>query len=1150
MTHAPTLVERGQHALATMPMTGFHRINNGNPRTPVRCLANAAGGIEGIRPTPGKLLPNSSPALRPELVCHNNQALHDKSSALNTCRATRIRLVSHGTQRAIVKSRSSLLTRGRRRGAIVLACSVGAATVALANPGASAATGPVILADGMSGQSNLLRPVAADASGVIYSVANPQSTAAPTLYLKPATGSVIALPAEFQTPYPVQLIGSMIGSYSAPDRVFHYERIGDAGASSTTIPVGTFQTISADGYVYSSTPPDGTGLHLYDVKVSTGATNDFGPVPGNPATVVTFPTADGIVVESRDAASTGLSSLWYESSSSTGHFEQLASGIPLVSDAAVSSTAVAWLENSTPTGSAYDPSMTTVVRMSLDGSGEHRTLAPAADEVAITAAFTAVATALSPSSTRALMTAPASGGSMTSYPVAISGDLISTGDDFVVGQGGTSATAGLYSVASATSPAAELISAGPAPLTATSIALSPGRIVWRDDAPRSGVVTRTLISDNSGVTVGNPVVIAGDPAGPVGVGSTATSGGYVAYSAGGRLWLAQSGQAAQNLGPSASDDVLTLSGERLLQGHDDGSATLFDLAKSTVAILPAPVGPWGGAFAGLTPYQLFGNELASMASNGSIWIERLDTGQSEQVSNATVGAGQTALASVAVDGSTVAWAEKICSPSGSFVKCGASTLRYRDVHTLGPVITVPSVTPLHLALSGGYLAFDDDSGGSGSFVDATALFSNTVEQVAPVAPAAESFALSGSTLGWIGADGLPRVLALPHQTDQPWYLGDGLAPTTFTADGAASWTIDLTTSSALTQCTVTIATGATTVRTLACDAPSMAVGVAKVSWDGTDAQGKLVAAGNYTWTLRAAEADGAVLDDTGSAAPITGAVALSAHSEVALAASSSTGVAYAPVTMSARLATPSAGAVEFSDGATRIGSAEPTGDVAALTTSSLGAGKHSITASFIPAGRTAPVVSATVDLLLTADPTGADHQSVDATVAPGDITITTPYTPAHPLDMGALVLDATGTKLTAGALFGEPVNPGGAIEVTDSRAGNANWSVTVQASDLTQQQGSASINGQNLGLTNLTALTVTGNALTAGSAVFTDAPGPATPVAAGVGGIAGIGGVPHVIAASVNGGDGTIGFFGTLTLEAPTSTPSGIYEGTLVFTVG
>jgi hypothetical protein len=48
----------------------------------------------------------------------------------------------------------------------------------------------------------------------------------------------------------------------------------------------------------------------------------------------------------------------------------------------------------------------------------------------------------------------------------------------------------------------------------------------------------------------------------------------------------------------------------------------------------------------------------------------------------------------------------------------------------------------------------------------------------------------------------------------------------------------------------------------------------------------------------------------------------------------------------------------------------------------------------------------------------------------------------------------------------------------------------------------------------------------------------------------GLGGQPHQLVSTTNGGNGTTGFYGLFTLEAPTSTAAGAYQGTIMFTIG
>ena len=225
-------------------------------------------------------------------------------------------------------------------------------------------------------------------------------------------------------------------------------------------------------------------------------------------------------------------------------------------------------------------------------------------------------------------------------------------------------------------------------------------------------------------------------------------------------------------------------------------------------------------------------------------------------------------------------------------------------------------------------------------------------------------------------------------------------------------------------------------------------------------------------------------------------------------------------------------------------------------------GPHSVIATFTDPGVYLPSSSAPVTQTLGNDPgaacattpaTGAgsctDVQTITGTVPAGTLAVSTPYTAAHPFNVGTLALDGTGTILTSHALFGgaglDPTNANADIIVTDTRAGNLNWTLQAQSSALTDAASDV-INGQNVGLTGLGTHPAPGFNLP--GLVGFDNPAangvaPADPGNLGLGGS-----IKHDVAQATHG-IGTVGIYGTLTLNAPTSTPAGIYTGTLTFTI-
>jgi hypothetical protein len=207
-----------------------------------------------------------------------------------------------------------------------------------------------------------------------------------------------------------------------------------------------------------------------------------------------------------------------------------------------------------------------------------------------------------------------------------------------------------------------------------------------------------------------------------------------------------------------------------------------------------------------------------------------------------------------------------------------------------------------------------------------------------------------------------------------------------------------------------------------------------------------------------------------------------------------------------------------------------------------------MTATFTPADHGPVATSAPVVLMLSDVSSHVGVTVVQPANDPGTLTMTTPYTSVNPLELGALQLDPAASELSTRVAFGSPTTA--AIEVTDSRIGNPNWTVSVQTSDFVNLDAHTVINGQNAGITNLAAAVTPGGVLRANDLTFTNVAPPAVPLAPGAAGTNGLGGKPHQLASTVNGGNGTIGFYGIFTLEAPTSTAAGAYQGTIVFTIG
>ncbi|MBO9522034.1 MAG: Ig-like domain repeat protein [Nocardioidaceae bacterium] len=248
----------------------------------------------------------------------------------------------------------------------------------------------------------------------------------------------------------------------------------------------------------------------------------------------------------------------------------------------------------------------------------------------------------------------------------------------------------------------------------------------------------------------------------------------------------------------------------------------------------------------------------------------------------------------------------------------------------------------------------------------------------------------------------------------------------------------------------------------------------------------------------------------------------------------------APVDLTATVSPVAAGTVQFKDGPTNIGSPVTVdgAGVATLSHTFAAAGSHTVTGVFTPTSPSFGGSQGSVTFTLAA-PSGVsiDDQTITATIPTGTLTVTTPYGPGNPLDLGTLALTTALDGYRGSAQFD-------GIHVVDTRDGAQPWALTALAGNLADGSGHF-INGQNVGLTTLVA--DPGSNPGIGTITATDNPVPAAPVAPAASGNLGLGGIPHTVL-SANQGPSNVTYHGTLTIFAPTTTPSGTYTGTVTFT--
>jgi hypothetical protein len=225
--------------------------------------------------------------------------------------------------------------------------------------------------------------------------------------------------------------------------------------------------------------------------------------------------------------------------------------------------------------------------------------------------------------------------------------------------------------------------------------------------------------------------------------------------------------------------------------------------------------------------------------------------------------------------------------------------------------------------------------------------------------------------------------------------------------------------------------------------------------------------------------------------------------------------------------------------------------VATLSTTFNAAGSWTVQAVFTPTDTTnfqgSNYSTPSFTIAPSANPTATGNVTAD--IPAGSLAITTPYDNTHPLNVGTLAPNADPTTgYTGSTSFAN-------IAVTDTRAGDLPWTLTAQSSNLVGgTSGSAIINAENVGITNMTFTGPTNAAVTftnwfAAAAAGATAVGSAVEPAGSTTGILGLGGNPAKTLAHTAHGVGSWNFGGTLTVVAPADTMAGHYAGTVTFTV-
>ena len=182
-------------------------------------------------------------------------------------------------------------------------------------------------------------------------------------------------------------------------------------------------------------------------------------------------------------------------------------------------------------------------------------------------------------------------------------------------------------------------------------------------------------------------------------------------------------------------------------------------------------------------------------------------------------------------------------------------------------------------------------------------------------------------------------------------------------------------------------------------------------------------------------------------------------------------------------------------------------------------------------------------------------QDVEVDIPAGTLTITTPYSPTNPFNLGTATLNAGAGTFSANAPFGSAANPAQGVTITDTGIGENTWTASAEATNFTNgPEGSADdINAENLTFIGVTPSYIGGNDYGTGVgdiAVNTNnVTNGRTVYAANASGSQGLAGAPHVFASSAAPGTGSVYVYGNLNLVAPSSAAPGEYTSTLTFTI-
>ena len=614
----------------------------------------------------------------------------------------------------------------------------------------------------------------------------------------------------------------------------------DTGTDATGTGTTKYGAVSPEVYTEAGAlrltlPVDPGPVHLVRRNVGTDVDTDLGAVPD----VGIYLTA---------ILSGGGHTVVYSSSPAKAEVLQLGGGFAALD---------------LPAGIAACTSVTTdalgcwsgnsVARVPLDGS------APVVNSGATVSTWLAVTpgrTAWFDYSGTGLALQPAAGGAIahTSLDVWPS-TLRSAGSDLYVVLTGALGDAGLGVLHDGAAEPTLLKAATAAPLVATSLLQSTGRVLWTEGTDtafrwrttRVAAGTLRLGTQGRVPVTGALAGISGDTT----LSAVPVSGGSVMRP---RVDLYSGRYGGDYFLRSTVAATARLSGDRVAFGWvpPTGPVRLAveDIATGATTLLPVL-----GTDADSPNYTFWGDAIVYVKPDNSVWWRRISTGQTIEV-----GPPGTTVGGIQLWGDVVAW-----QTAGGTSDPDKWT--WADVHHLD------------VTQSGRLVRLTND----GALVS-TALYSNEFGPVelrpydgSAAVPVADNAVLSSA-----GADGAvgvwtdpedmqPRGTVLDLAGGRPRALSPVSAPPV--PDGNANFTVRVPTSTRLTTCQVVLRDAANAlVHTEPCDSGEMELGVATATIREFYPMGYPTGypAGAYTWTLEAGNAEGGVLGLDGSPTTYTG----------------------------------------------------------------------------------------------------------------------------------------------------------------------------------------------------------------------------------------------------------------------------------------